>query len=223
RLQAHGLLNADGWGVGLWVDGRGRRWRGGNPLWQDESFAEIAPILRSHCIVAAVRSATPNLPIGPSASAPFRAGNWLISHNGVVSWEVLARVRAQTAAPYRHQPESQCDSALLVALIFDRGLPLLGDTLSRILKLEPLARLNLLLADGHRLLATTCGDTLFYRRLPAGMVLASEPYDDDDHWQDIADGQLVEVNRAADGSVRIATHPLADLPEDVLGAERAPQ
>ena len=56
RRQKHGLMNADGWGVGFYDDGVVRRWRSAAPLWGDASFASVAPALSSDCIVAAVRS-----------------------------------------------------------------------------------------------------------------------------------------------------------------------
>src|SRR5919199_2956317 len=77
RRQKHGLMNADGWGVGFFDDGVPRRWRSAAPLWGDTSFASVAPALRSGCVVAAVRSATIGMPIEASASAPFTDGTWL--------------------------------------------------------------------------------------------------------------------------------------------------
>ena len=89
--------------------------------------------------------------------------------------------------------ESTVDSALLAALIFDRGLDALGDTIVEVAAADPNARLNILAANGSRLLATTWGDTLFVLRRDDGVVLASEPYDDDPDWQEIPDRHLVEV------------------------------
>ncbi len=43
------------------------------------------------------------------------------------------------------------------------------------------------------MVATTWGDTLSMLRLPDGVVLASEPYDDDPGWADIPDRHLVTV------------------------------
>ena len=71
RRQKHGLLNADGWGVGFFDEQQPRRWRSAAPLWGDASFASVAPALRSACVVAAVRSATVGMPIDATASAPF--------------------------------------------------------------------------------------------------------------------------------------------------------
>ena len=106
-------MNADGWGVGFFDTAVTlRRWRSAAPLWGDASFASVAPTLRSDCVVAAVRSASVGMPIEPSASAPFTDGQWLLSHNGVVDRAVL---------PPSSGAESVVDSALLAALIFERG------------------------------------------------------------------------------------------------------
>ena len=188
RRQKHGLMNADGWGVGFFdrsLEGEvPRRWRSQAPLWGDVSFDSIAPALHSHCVVAAVRSATVGMPIEASATAPFTDGRWLLSHNGVVDRAVL---------PLTSSAESACDSAILAATIFERGLDALGDIIAEIGAADPLARLNVLAANGSRLLATTWGDTLFILRRDDGVVLASEPYDDAPDWDDVPDRHLVEV------------------------------
>jgi gamma-glutamyl hercynylcysteine S-oxide hydrolase len=184
RRQKHGLINADGWGVGFFDDGIARRWRSASPLWGDASFASVAPALHSHCIVAAVRSASIGMPIEPSASAPFTDGQWLLSHNGLVDRAVL---------PPASTAESTVDSALLAALIFDRGLAALGDTVCEVAAADPNARLNILAANGSQLLATTWGDTLSVLRQDDGVVLASEPYDDAPDWEEIPDRHLVKV------------------------------
>ncbi|SHW63241.1 ergothioneine biosynthesis protein EgtC [Mycobacterium sp. SMC-16] len=187
RRQKHGLLNADGWGVGFFDGATPRRWRSAAPLWGDASLASVAPALRSECVVAAVRSATVGMPIEPSASAPFTDGDWLLSHNGVVDRGVL---------PVSRTAESTVDSAILAAHIFTEGLDNLGDTVRRVGESDPSARLNILAANGSRMLATVWGDTLSILRRPDGVVLASEPYDDHPDWQDIPDRHLVEVTAA---------------------------
>lgn len=188
RRQRYGTINADGWGAGFFVDGRAEpaRWRSARPLWNDPSFASVAPILASHCVVAAVRSATAGMPIEESAVAPFTDGRWLLSHNGRVD---------RCALPATRAAESTVDSAVLAALIFERGMDELARTLLEIGSLDPGARLNLLAADGDRLMATTWGDTLSILRTPYGVVLASEPYDDDPAWVDVPDRHLVTATR----------------------------
>jgi len=184
RRQKHGLLNADGWGVGFFHGDEPRRWRSAAPLWGDTSFESVAPALRCHCVVAAVRSATVGMPIEVSATAPFTDGHWLLSHNGVVDRTVL---------PPTSSAESVCDSAILAAAIFARGLDALGDTVVEVGTADPIARLNILAGNGSRLLATAWGDTLSILRRDDGVVLASEPYDDDSDWKDVPDRHLVEV------------------------------
>jgi len=188
RRQQHGLLNADGWGVGFFDESGSdgpRRWRSAAPLWGDASFASVAPVLTSHCVVAAVRSATVGMPIEATATAPFTDGHWLLSHNGVVDTAVL---------PTCSGAESMCDSAILAASIFARGAESLGETVAEIGAADPGARLNVLAANGSRLLATTWGDTLSMLHGADGLVLASEPYDDDPRWVDIPDRHLVDAH-----------------------------
>ncbi len=188
RRQKHGLMNADGWGVGFYSPelpgGAPARWRSAAPLWGDASFASVAPVLTSGCVVAAVRSATIGMPIEAAACAPFTDGRWLLSHNGIVDRAVL---------PAPTDAESVVDSAVLAAHIFARGMDRLGETVARVGAADPNARLNILAGDGTRLLATTWGDTLSVLRRPDGVVVASEPYDDHPDWTDVPDRHLVEI------------------------------
>jgi gamma-glutamyl hercynylcysteine S-oxide hydrolase len=187
RRQAHGVLNADGWGVGFFAAGRAEpaRWRSNRPLWADASFASVAQVITSSCVLAAVRSATAGMPLDETAAAPFSRGRWLLSHNGVVDRSVLG--------PHP-LAESVCDSAELAAHLFDFGPEEAGLFVRDLAKLDPGARLNLLLTDGGRILATRWNDTLSVLRTEAGVAVASEPYDDDPRWVDVPDHHLADVN-----------------------------
>lgn len=190
RRQQRGVINADGWGVGFFTPGREEpaRWRGARPMWAEASFASLAPVLCSGAVLAAVRSASVGMPVEESAAAPFTDGRWLVSHNGLVDRSVLPRL--PTA-------ESTCDSALLAAHVLDRGVDRIDGTVREVAAQAPTAVLNLLLHDGERILGTTWGDTLSYRREPDGVVVASEPYDDAPGWVDVPDRHLIEVTPAA--------------------------
>jgi glutamine amidotransferase len=133
-------------------------------------------------VLAAVRSATVGMPIEESAAAPFTDGRWLLSHNGRVDRAVL---------PGSAAAESTVDSALLAALVFQRGPERLADVVCEVAAADPAARLNLLATDGTRLLATTWGDTLSVLSTEDGVALASEPWDDDPAWTDVPDRHLV--------------------------------
>ena len=186
RLQRNGLMNADGWGVGFYADARPEpaRWRSNRPMWGDASFASVAPVIWSGCVLAAVRSATAGMPADETAAAPFQSGRWLLSHNGVVDRAVLGPHPAA---------ESVCDSALLAAHLFESGPERAGEFVADLGKRDPGARLNLLLTDGQRIIATRWGDTLSVLRTDDGVVVASEPYDDDPRWADVPSRHLVEV------------------------------
>jgi gamma-glutamyl hercynylcysteine S-oxide hydrolase len=188
RRQKRGLMNADGWGVGFRdVAGDIRRWRSARPLWGDASFASVAPVLSSGAVLAAVRSATAGMPMDESAAAPFTDGTWLLSHNGRVSRDAL---------PARADAESVCDSAMLAAHVFAQGPANAVDTLREVARLDPDATLNLLMLTDDRIVGITWGDELSYLVEPDGVVVASEPWDDDPRWVDVPDRHRVEVTRS---------------------------
>jgi glutamine amidotransferase len=188
RRQKRGLLNGDGWGVGLYGPyGEVRRWRSSRPLWSDASFASIAPLLSSGAVLAAVRSATAGMPTDEAAAAPFTDGRWLLSHNGRVSRAVL---------PLTLEAESMCDAALLAAHVFASGPDNVVATLRSVADADPDAFLSVLMTDGTRIVGVTWGDELSYLVEPDGVVVASEPWDDDPRWVDVPDRHLIEVSSA---------------------------
>jgi len=201
RRQQGGLVNADGWGVGFYAAARlePARWRSNRPIWSDASFASVAPVIVSTCVLAAVRSATAGMPLDETATAPFQSGRWLLSHNGVVDRTLLGPHPAA---------ESACDSAQLAAHLFEFGPERTGEFVADLGKRDPSARLNLLLTDGQQILATRWNNSLSVLRADDGVVVASEPYDDDPRWTDVPDHHLVAV---ADGNVTMTDLEVADV------------
>ncbi|WP_432497531.1 ergothioneine biosynthesis protein EgtC [Kineococcus gypseus] len=191
RRQAHGTVNADGWGVGWYGPARPEpaRWRSARPLWAEASLASVAPHVASGCVLAAVRSASAGMPGDESACAPFARGRALLSHNGVVDRAVLPAAAWPRA-------ESVCDSAVLAAHLLDAP-DALGERVAAVGAADPGARLNVLLTDGGRLLATAWGDTLSVLQTADGVALASEPFDDDPAWRDVPDRTLVTATPAS--------------------------
>jgi glutamine amidotransferase len=185
RRQKRGLLNADGWGVGFYdPSGEVRRWRSARPLWSDSSFASIAPVLTSGAVLAAVRSATVGMPADETAAAPFTDGRRLLSHNGRLSRE---------AVPLSLRAESLCDSALLAAHLFAAEPGSIVAALRAVAAADPEAYLSVLTTDGTSVVGVTWGDELSYLVEPDGVVVASEPWDDDPRWIDVPDHHLIEV------------------------------
>jgi ergothioneine biosynthesis protein EgtC len=202
RMSRACILNADGFGAGWYDPARDApvRYRRTQPMWTDLSFADVADVVRTRCTVAAVRSATVGFPVDESCAQPFTDGARLFSHNGVIQGfggvEAKLRELAGDLAPV---PDARApvDSALLFALAaapWRAGGSLAEGLAHAVRTVTPLAggRYNLLAADGTQLAATTWGDTLFVRDLGgSGVVLASEPYDDEPGWEEVPDRSLV--------------------------------
>jgi glutamine amidotransferase len=206
RHQRHGTVNADGFGVGWYAEGDPvpARYRRPGPIWADLSFADLARVVRSGALLAAVRDATEAGADGEAAAAPFAAGTWLFSHNGAVKgWPgSLAPLALTLPAAELLSLEARCDSALVWALVLHRlrdGDELgqaLADTVREVGEAAPGSRLNLLLTDGETVAATAWGDTLWYLAEPGRRtVVASEPYDDDPHWREVPDRTLLAATR----------------------------
>ncbi|MFI8932238.1 ergothioneine biosynthesis protein EgtC [Streptomyces sp. NPDC053474] len=206
RHQRYGTVNADGFGVGWYADGDPvpARYRRAGPIWGDQSFADLARVVRSAAVLAAVRDATVAGADGEAAAAPFAADRWLFSHNGAVSgWPAsLAPLAAGLPAADLLSLEARCDSALVWALVqarLRRGEPLpqaVADTVVEVADAAPGSRLNLLVTDGATIAATAWGDTLWYLAVPGrGTVAASEPYDDDPRWREVPDHTLLHASR----------------------------
>ncbi|MEV7237403.1 ergothioneine biosynthesis protein EgtC [Streptomyces sp. NPDC051020] len=202
RQQKYGTVNADGFGVGWYADGDPvpGRYRRQGPIWADLSFADLARVVRSTALLAAVRDATEPGADGEAAAAPFASGRLLFSHNGAVKgWPGSLAPLAATLPPAELLTlTARCDSALVWALVQHRiaqgdDIPqAVADTVGEIAEAAPGSRLNLLLTDGTTIVATAWGDTLWYLTEPGrGAVVASEPYDDDPHWRTVPDRTLL--------------------------------
>jgi gamma-glutamyl hercynylcysteine S-oxide hydrolase len=209
RRMRPGTVNADGFGVGWYADGdpAPARYRRAGPIWADESLPDIARVTRSAAVLAAVRNASAGMAAGERAAAPFASGPWLFSHNGVLAgWPASAAAVAEaagTAAATLLALEAAVDSAFLWALTLERlraGRSLgaaLTETIDAVETASPAAatgaagRFNFLLTDGRSIAATACGDTLWYRRSSGGVVVASEPGDDEPGWTEVPDRHVL--------------------------------
>ena len=209
RHQAHGRINADGFGVGWYapdVRAQPARYRKPIPMWNDQTFANIAGAIRSGSFVASARNASPGLPINEACTAPYTRGPWLFAHNGgILEWHgatgagVALRRRLTDAS--LAATEGATDSEVLFGLVLDAiadGASA-ADAIVKVVRLardvSPGSRLNFLLTDGALVSATACGDTLFTRRDDTSVVVASEPFDDAPTWQVVPDDSLVVASR----------------------------
>ena len=188
RRQQHGVVNADGFGIGWYVDGltEPARHRGAGPIWADETFTDLAgssgparcwprsdrppsgwPAVRPRPRPSGPASGCSATTVRSTAGRPSPAG---------LGWDLDPGALALLEAP--------TDSALLWAIardLFASGKSpeaALAEVVGRTVAAGG-GRLTFLLTDGHRITATAWGTSLCWRRLPGGIVVASEPYDDD--------------------------------------------
>jgi gamma-glutamyl hercynylcysteine S-oxide hydrolase len=207
--QAHGRINADGFGVGWYepaVSPEPARYRKPVPMWSDQSFASIATVVRTGAFLAAVRNASPGLPVNETCTAPYLRGRWLFAHNGrILDWHgadgVGVALRRRLSDASLAAIEGATDSEVLFGLVHDAieagatPTDAIADVIRLTQGLAPSSRLNLMLTDGDTIVASACGDTLFTYRDDTAVVVASEPFDDSPKWQPVPDDSLVVATR----------------------------
>ena len=225
RRQTHGVVNADGFGLGWYPEGPEAgevgdaarlpaRYRRAVPIWTDQNLPELARAIRSRAVIAAVRSATAGTGQEETAAAPFRDGRFLLSHSGAIpDWTHLPADLASTGgSDSTLDPldpadllslEARSDTALLWLLIYRelrRGVApdrALSTVIRAVAEVRPTARLNLLLTDRDSIAATRYGDTLWYRTGAGSILVASEPDDEEPTaWREIPEDTLLLATAA---------------------------
>jgi gamma-glutamyl hercynylcysteine S-oxide hydrolase len=212
-MRGGGTVNADGFGVG-WLAAAPtsagaaagevtvRRYRRDVPIWADACLPDLAESISSAAILAAVRSATTGMTVTETACAPFAAGSWMFSHNGVIDgWPASVAPLAHSLPPAVLMTlDAPTDSAFLWALVRERlraGHPAakaVSEIAGAVLALAPGSRLNLLLNDGRSIVATTVSHALWHRQGEGSVTVSSEPLDPGDpDWQPVPDLCLLEA------------------------------
>ena len=206
-MRGGGTINADGFGVAWYPPGSAEpvRYRSAAPMWSDAALPALASATVAGAVLAAVRSATVGMPVTETAAAPFTEGPWLFSHNGVVRGWPESVVEAAGRLPVRDliTLDAPTDAALLWALVRDRlragaePAEAVAEVVAEVQLAAPGSRLNLLLTDGRRIVATTAGHALSVRVTPDALLVSSEPLDADPAWQPVPDGHLLAATASA--------------------------
>jgi glutamine amidotransferase len=204
-MRSGGTVNVDGFGVGWYphLGGEPVRYRRAGPIWADENLPGLARTSTATAVLAAIRSGTVGMPVTDTACAPFADGRWLFSHNGVVrDWPASVSDIAKTLPVTDLLTlDAPTDSALVWALVRNRlrqgedPAAAVGAVVVDVAAAAPGSRLNLLLTDGDVLIGTAWTHALSLLVTDTAVVLASEPYDSDERWQEIPDGHLVVATR----------------------------
>lgn len=226
REMLSGVVNADGFGVGWYAPWSGNEpavYRSNQSLWADRTFAEIAPRIRSTSVFAAVRSATPGLPVEESGVPPFSSGPFTFMHNGAVK-----DFRHTAMRPLRDGLSDEAyasllgttDSETIFAILLDclrksRDLPeATAATVRRVSgvcgRLGVYASLNLAITNGEEMVFTRYstegpGNSLYFiedgQSFPGSTVVASERLDDR-RWEPVPEQHLLSVDKANGAKLR---------------------
>ncbi|GMR11935.1 MAG: ergothioneine biosynthesis protein EgtC [Gemmatimonadota bacterium] len=219
-----GSLNADGYAVAWYHEGRPVRVADDRPVWQNQDLEQMLGTVRSTMAVAGVRNASPGMPYGLAEVAPMILDRWTFTLNGYVR-EFRARfmreLRRDVPDPLygEIQGTSDTETLFLMALgALERGLSLSAalaavarttiDTVNR----EGLdAQLNMALTDGESAAITRTGsldrsNSLYLAEasslLAPGTLVASEPLDKSTEWQEVAHHHVVELITDKDVTIR---------------------
>lgn len=203
-MRGGGTINVDGFGAGWYEPGSAVpvRYRRALPIWTDTTFAALTPTVRSGAVLAAVRSATPGMPVMESASAPFTNDRWLFSLNGrITGWPgSIAELAAALPVTDLLTLDAPTDAALLWALVRHRlraGEPparAVAEVTAEVVLAAPGSRLNLLLTDGEQIVATAVHHALSVRGDGSSVLVASEPTDPGPGWVPVPEGHLLTAS-----------------------------
>lgn len=219
REMLSGVVNADGFGAGWYAPWSGEEpavYHTDKPLWADRSFAGFASKVRSRMIFAALRSATPGLPVEESGVPPFASGPFMFMHNGAIEGFRHTAMRPlrdalsdESYAGLLGTTDSETIFAVLLDALRENGGDLaeaLLETIQRVRevckKLGIKAGLNLAATDGRRMAFTRYSfgeqaNSLYYveggQSFPDATVVASEQLDGDRGWRTVPEGQLLLV------------------------------
>lgn len=196
-LESTMAMNGDGFGLG-WYDDLPEPgvYREIRPAWSDENLRSLSRHLRSRLFFAHVRAAT-GTPVTRPNCHPFAYGRWLFMHNGyLANWMALRRtVEGMIPDEMYGARAGSTDSEALFLALMGQGLAddpdpspveAVGRFLARVAELagsDPFL-FTAALSDGAHLYAFRYGvnarpNSLYYRAAPNGVLIASEPLDDD--------------------------------------------
>ncbi|WP_082766985.1 class II glutamine amidotransferase [Bosea sp. PAMC 26642] len=222
-LHAHEAkteINGDGFGLG-WYGERETPgvFREVRPAWSDENLRSLCEQVRTRLFFAHVRAATSGT-VARAACHPFAYGRHLFMHNGQVGGYERIRRRLESHIPdalYAHrQGTGDTEVLFLIALAqgladdpigaVQRTLRLTVDVMTEAGIREPL-RFSAAYTDGcsihaYRWSTDSRPPTLYYRDGTSGLIVASEPFDNQTvGWNAIPKNAVLSVH--GDGSLTI--------------------
>ncbi|MEM7280597.1 MAG: class II glutamine amidotransferase [Pseudomonadota bacterium] len=80
-------LNGDGFGIAWYVPDESEQpalFKEISPAWNNRNLQQLARVIRSHCMIAHIRAATPGLPVSQLNCHPFSWNDFAFAHNGEI-------------------------------------------------------------------------------------------------------------------------------------------
>ncbi|NDJ17326.1 ergothioneine biosynthesis protein EgtC [Myxacorys almedinensis] len=217
-----GLLNADGFGVGWYHPDQETEpftYKNTAPIWNDRNLPSLSRYVKSHCILANVRSATAGLAVDVSNCQPFQHSLILGVHNGFIQdfRQTLYRpIRDRLSDSVYQSIHGLTDSEHIFALLIDelQTSSTLTEALHQTLKIltelgethQTSFSANIILSDGQQLVGSRYAHrgtvpTLYYLHPEASfsnlvsnsVLIASEPLFAG-HWKSLPDRCLFTVH-----------------------------
>lgn len=207
-------VNGDGFGLG-WYNHQPHPglFRDVLPAWSDENLKNLAEQIRSHLFIAHARAAT-HTEVSRNNCHPFASGKVLFAHNGVIGGYPLLRRSLESSLNdhWYQRRRGSTDSELMFLLLLQNGardsfMHAASHTIEQIMRLqqqvgteEPL-RISMVYTNGEQLwvLRFASDDdppSVFYRALPEGWIIASEPYEvGSSAWYRLGKAQAMRVCR----------------------------
>lgn len=219
REMSSGVLNADGFGVGWYrtqPEANPFTYKSTLPVWNDINLPSLSRYVESGCVLAYVRSATLGQAVDLSNCQPFDSQQLLCTHNGRVEnfRQTLYRPLRERLSDFAyHAIKGSTDSEHIFALLLDELQADASASIEQALAatlhhLDTLAKshqvaasANLLVSDGHRLIASRFASdrncpSLYWLRddsaFPGAVLIASEPLFAG-NWHSIAAQSIVSV------------------------------
>lgn len=216
-----GSVNADGYGVVWYADGRPARIAEARPIWYDGDLEDTLAAIESTCVFAALRNGTPGIPVDRSGLLPLVFDRWSFVLNGFVPDFRTAHMRAlRSSLPDDLYAElhgaSDSETLFLLTVAELREGATMVDALSSTVRKvtarvgERESQLNMVVTDGRSVVAVRTGTVAATNSLyvaerppfaPGGAVLASEAPEADPVWRPVAAHGHVEID--ASGVVEI--------------------
>lgn len=216
RELLSGSVNVDGYGV-VWHDGRNFvRVAQPVPIWHDEDLETLLSSVQGSVGLAALRNATPDIPVDRSGLLPLvHAGHAFVLNGFVENFRLrlMRRFRAtlpdQLYAALRGSSDSE--TLFLMALARIEAGATQGEALADLTEFvcaavrgEGLtAQLTMVLADAEGVAVVRTGseadtNSLYFSDgsglVRGGRLLASEPLDPEDGWEGVPPHHLVEMD-----------------------------